>query len=101
MDSSAMNLPLNGGRGPGLQGRELRQAPIYRRLAVGLQIVVDLRKMPAAEETAMRRERGRMRTAQHQVLFRIGKSNLFLRITPPEHEYQALAFPVEQIDDGG
>src|SRR6266581_3862138 len=100
MDSSRMSLPLNGGRGAGLQDRELRQAPVYRRLAVGLQIAVDPRKMSATEKSAMRRERGRMRAFQNQVFPGIDEGALFLRVAAPEHEYQALAFPVEQFDDG-
>src|SRR5258706_13198238 len=100
MDSSGMSLALNGGRAPGLQGREFRQAPIYRLFAVGLQIAVDLRKMPATEKSAMRRKRGRMRALQNQVFPGIDKSALFLRVAAPEHEYQALAFTVEHVDDG-
>src|SRR5258708_21428143 len=56
--------------------------------------------MPAAEKSAMGRERGRMRAFQDQVFPGIDKGALFLRVAPPEHEYQALAFPVEHIYNG-
>src|SRR5882672_179200 len=94
-----MSLSPNWGLSTGLQGLEFRQPPIYRRLTVGLQVVVDLRKMLATEKSAVRRERGRMRTAQHQVFLGVDKSTLLLRVAPPEHEHQALAFPVEHIDN--
>src|SRR2546430_12437706 len=99
MDSSLKVVPLSWGRRAGLQVRELRQPPVYRRLAPGLQIGVDLRKMPAAEESAVRRQRGRMRALQHQVFPRIDEGPLPLRIAPPEHEHQALALAVERVDD--
>src|SRR6266508_6240720 len=56
--------------------------------------------MPAAEKSAMRRERRRMRTFQHQVLPGVDKRALFLRVAPPEHEHQALALAVEHFDNG-
>src|SRR6267378_7618829 len=92
MGSSRISLPLDGGRGAGLQGREFRQPPVYGRLALSLQVVVDLRKMPAAEKSAVRRQRRRMRASQHQVFPRIDESPLLLRSAPPEHEHQAFAF---------
>src|SRR5713226_4386802 len=55
--------------------------------------------MPATEESAMRRERRRMRTFQHQVFPGVDKRTLFLRVAPPEHKHQALAFAVEHVDD--
>src|SRR5712691_3931236 len=56
--------------------------------------------MPAAEKSAMRRERRRMRPFQHQVFPGVDKRALFLRVAPPEDEHQALALAVEHVDDG-
>src|SRR5882672_3424153 len=99
MGSSRISLPLDGGRGAGLQGSEFRQPPVYGRLALVLQIVVDLRKMPAAEKSAMRRQRRRMRAFEHQVFARVDKGPLLLRIAPPKHKHQTFALAVERIDD--
>jgi len=55
--------------------------------------------MPAAEEAAVRRQRGRVRRFQHQVPRRVDERGFLLRVAAPQHEYDRLGVGVDLRDD--
>src|SRR5690606_38732231 len=85
------------GGGTDVQLAARRQPPVDRPQSAPAQILVGLRKMAAAEESAVCRQRRGMRRPEYTVAAGIDDLALLLRIAAPQQEHQSLALAVEHI----
>lgn len=78
----------------------LRQArhPVDRREPLLLQQLIGLREVTAAEETAVRGKRRRVRRLQHMVAVAVDKVAFLLRVRTPQQEHHAFAVLVQGGD---